>query len=297
MMATPTELAEVLAGTVLDGREIVPVSLPQITDVMLAIPCAGLDALDAWHAARALRDITGRYPTITTAYPDLVGVIRGGYHPDKARSAADILREVDNVDVRAVLDGLIELDQDPDPVDLTRCQHDAGETRRAVGHAPSAEQILAEVGPDADADAIDRWLLDWEIQHADPRASEFIRNMVRRNPLHNRADTSGQRRYVCLWPTAEPWQIAAHAAYYGADGMEAGLCATLRAWERRYGAQLVGINGVEMYITVDSTPATIDEAWRLAADHIAWGRSYQGARRHLAEGLLDSPSWYFFERP
>jgi hypothetical protein len=86
-------------------------------------------------------------------------------------------------------------------------------------------------------------------------------------------------------------------SYFAAEGIEEQWCATLHEWEREYDAEIASVSGVTAPLAVGRPPATIETAWQLAADLMAWGGNQQSSRRHLAEALLDSRLWHLFDRP
>jgi len=72
----------------------------------------------------------------------------------------------------------------------------------------------------------------------------------------------------------------------------------MRAWERQYGAEVVGISGDVVEMTVARPPATRAEAARLAVVQFAYCRDIVdqgvGTVEDLAAALLDAPIWFFW---
>jgi Domain of unknown function (DUF4253) len=246
----------------------------------LLVDVSADEMLDAWAAARAAVDLTGRWPVLCPRHSARDGSLFSRFYFDEGSNGADsspaaVLARAETIDVDARLaelrarfpDGLV--DWVDETVELAR-QH----THARYGDAPAAEEIRAAVtGTERVATAIDQYLFGWERTH---------------EPLVG-PDTGVQDWYgskdeattLVLLPAAQPWAVYAYlnalydACWYGHDL----LVAAARRWYERYGAEPVAALEVATWLTVARPPADPADAWRLALEH-----------ETLAENTLATPA-------
>jgi hypothetical protein len=110
---------------------------------------------------------------------------------------------------------------------------------------------------------------------------------------------TGQPCAVVFLPVATPWEAIARVYYFGADDLErhAALVAATRQWCWRYGAELVASWTTMLQFVATTPPASLDEAWDLAGQHLAVGASLETARSDLTVALLHADAWFLHARP
>ena len=123
------------------------------------------------------------------------------------------------------------------------------------------------------------------------------------------AGATADREAAALLASRRPWRLGLVAAGRGADAPTvvgwdgpanhtndaAHISAVLRSWEDRFGARVVGLGFDELFLSVAAPPATVDEALRVAAEHLAFcPDNVTGLLTDYAPGLVDSPAWHFW---
>ncbi|NUS16063.1 MAG: DUF4253 domain-containing protein [Streptomyces sp.] len=253
------------------------------------------EMLDAWAAARAAVDRTGRWPLLCSWHSAHDGDLFSRFYFDEGSKGADsspaaVLARADTIDVDARLA--------EEAAQWFRAADDeAGPEREATlafyGDAPPEEEIrAAAAGAPFGAD---RYLFDWE------RAREPLRE-----PYQTVQDWFGsteEAAALVLLPAAEPWAAYAYvdalhdACGYGQDL----LVAAARRWYERYGAEPVAALDVMTWLTVARPPADPDDAWRLAFEHHvlaeATCRVPGVPLRQHARLLPHMNRWVLFSRP
>jgi hypothetical protein len=75
------------------------------------------------------------------------------------------------------------------------------------------------------------------------------------------------------------------------------VAAVLRSWEARFGARLLRVGFGEMNLLVERPPRTLDEAQRVAAEHVAFCDECGGTGlttvHAVSASLVDAPIWTF----
>ena len=106
------------------------------------------------------------------------------------------------------------------------------------------------------------------------------------------------RTELLLVPAQNGWEVPAWLRYGGWNGWPPPYLhfAILLYWNEQYGADLVGMNGTSLELTVARPPQTREEAETLAG-HIqsycsAYGEHY--TLRQLAAILMESKAWSFW---
>lgn len=161
-------------------------------------------------------------------------------------------------------------------------------TLNAVGTAPGQEAIPAAIPTEA---ALDRWLLDWELENATPprdRVQDWFE-----------VGTPDQPLVIRIFPRTAPFAAIAIEHWWASD-MPFALAAMQR-WQRRYGARLIAHFGTMLHIVSSTCPTDLEEAWGLAREqHLLCDALLEPsgeARRHLALGLMHEPRWFLHSRP
>ena len=281
-------LARALQGSVLATREPARRTLPDSSQIVLIVDGSGEDVLTAWRAARAVLDVTGRYPIAVDA-----NVLEIDEEiPFVANSPWAVLERSRSVQA----DSVFARRRARWP---TEAGDVAGELRlcqQLSGAAPAADEVTAALGVAPSRPALDRWLLDWEAA----RQGDVLARPVSANYL----DWFAVERFaIAFLPTPDPWAVAAFTdffAFWGPGGEE-DLVAVLREWHGRFQAEPVANWGTMMQFVVGRPPADLHDAWELAEqqDQVAGGTIGAAgvALRYHALNLIGRPDWFLHERP
>ena len=161
-------------------------------------------------------------------------------------------------------------------------------TARVCGDAPDAADV--PLGVREDPFVLDRWLLDWELDHADP-PGDWTPGWFE--------PTEHQTMVLWAFPRDSPFAWTAVDHWWASDlPFELAL---FRRWHRDHGAALVSHFGTMLQVVVDRRPADIDEAWRIAQAQDLVSDALLApsgiALRHHALGLLATDRWFLHSRP
>jgi hypothetical protein len=265
----------------------------------LVVDVSPEEMLDAWAAARAAVDRTGRWPVVCDRHSAHDGSLFSRFYFKEGSNGADsspaaVLARAETIDVDARLAEQARAQFPDGAVDWV--EHEREVTLAAYGDAPPAQEIRAAVAGTEPADiAVDRYLFGWQ------RAHEPLRG-----PDLSVQDWFGweDAPALVLLPAAQPWAVYAYvhtlydACWYGHDL----LVAAARRWYERYGAEPVAALGEVMaWFTVARPPTDPDEAWRLAFEHYTLAQTTLTVptvplRQH-AHLLPRLNRWVLFSRP
>jgi uncharacterized protein DUF4253 len=256
------------------------------------------EMLDAWAAARAAVDATGRWPVLCDRHSARDGSLFARFYFEEGSNGADsgpaaVLARAETIDVDARLAEQARTQFPDGTVDWV--EHERGITLARYGDAPPAADIRASMShAEPDSIAADRFLFGWE------RAREPLSG-----PDLSVQEWFGQEKSpaLVLLPAAQPWSVYAYvdslydACWYGHDL----LVAAARRWYERYGAEPIAALGVMTWLTVARPPTDPDEAWRLAFEHYTLAETTLTVpgvplRQH-ARLLADLDRWVLFSRP
>ena len=126
------------------------------------------------------------------------------------------------------------------------------------------------------------------------RGREWVESLVGTRNWHQVPEAQ-----LVLLPTASPWLAPGWVSYFGAtcDNGPQALCAALRQWENRWGAELVACWGTMLQFVVSRQPAPGEQAWELAGQLKAVGGSLQVEQCILALAVSRSDAWFLHDRP
>lgn len=302
MIETKEQLAEALKGSALDGREIVTMPILDSGEEAFVLELAPSEIETAWHGARNLLDQTGRWPVVGTSWSGggdfkkrlLDEELFSRFYFEEAPGAADVSPR-----------SLIELSRTLDGADLllgvakARAEeedfeeflpYDVEVTEGAYGKAPTIEE--ASAGSDGTLAGLDRWLMEWESTHG-----------LAPNPEENRFPWfTPDHPYLLFLPTASSWETLAYVNWqatsiYGTQH----YIALGKAWEARFGAELVCNYGTMLQCLVSNPPTELSDAYDLAQEHDFVAPSTLAPAgisvRHYAHGLVNHDRWFLHERP
>jgi hypothetical protein len=260
----PGEIAAALRDTVLSG-------LPIEEDVGGAYVVTDIDIdriLPSWRAARALVDVTGRWPVMIGPEE-----IYGDPSPDEL---ADLRQAATGEDPWAVF----HRDDHDEPAYLSSVIGDD----------------LAELAETMDEAAVGRWVYDRMLD--DPALARRAVGLL--------GDYTGTGQWytppevhLALLPTTSPWLAPGWLRYHGAGDPARwrALAGALHEWQHRWGAELVAWYSTMLEFVVERPPPAGDAAWEVAGQLRAVGGSLQMDRWMLALGVARSDAWFLHDRP
>lgn len=114
------------------------------------------------------------------------------------------------------------------------------------------------------------------------------------------SEIAARRSHLALVPSARPADAVTVLGWRGTCNRHddvVGLSAVLRSWEERYGAVLVEIDFMTLWLSVAAPPRSQQECRAVAAEHFAFCPDVDGedprALRHYA-GTLAGREWWRF---
>ncbi len=270
------DIATVLHGTALEGR---PVE-EGLGGTFLIADIGPDELLDGWRAARGVMPVTGRWPVMT-----LPGDL---YHEPEPSELEELDLASQTVDPWSVFRRWT----DDEPMSEWRIQ----EYVTSFLGAELVQRVNKQLDAPVTAAVLDRWTYDTLL--SDPalaaRAHERFGWSVGTQNWYRPSEAQ-----LVLLPTPSQWLTPGWVSYFGATGDDRrqALCAALRQWERRWGAELVASWGTMLQLVVSRQPAAGGQAWELAGQLKAVGGSLQVEHWILALAVSRSDAWFLHDRP
>ncbi len=263
VIETVAALEEVVAGTNLVGREVAVV--PAVGGgVVLAVRIGPEEVLTTWRTARALVDVTGRWPVAMCGWmPEHTADTPPGWVAD------DLPLRVayDEEDVGAATDPASIIERA-----AATSAADVWARLEAEAVAEEDDEPIEDEGDD------DPSHLDWYVPSAQPVALVLLPDPVSEHAL------------------AHVHWFAAHS---GLPTHE--VIALLRDWRERHDAELVAHWGTMLQLVVGRPPATLDESRPLARaqELIARDTTFLAgvSSEHHARALVGRDRWFLHSRP
>lgn len=214
MLNSPEEVADLLQGSVLDGRLARSISIPGEQDLAIAVSCDPDGVLAAWQCLRDVLDQTERWPVVVAGWDGPIGSDEFSRFPFDHGAGGDtsvqgILARAEMIDSNDVLADLARIDdardpfEDLEPFELSR-------TMDFTGSAPTADDIRRALGPRPTRAQLDRWLLDWEEAHGSGHLEAWT--------YLDWFEPEDMDTAVILLPTPHSWQVPAYLSFFGAEG-------------------------------------------------------------------------------
>jgi hypothetical protein len=308
MIQRAEALRDTLSGSLLDGREVVAVPVLDTGAVAFAVPIASAEIEAVWRAARALVDRTGLWPVASTFWsagsvPFAQKVLEedffSRFYYEEAPNPDDVeprslCERAEKVNVAEFLSSKeSEAEEDYGLDEYMESELDEVESR--CGERPESEQIgrsTVDGKPIRTRYQFERWLHEFE------RARGF------------EADSEGARQewfsqdpsVLLFLPTRSGWESLAYLNWYGTSDCGCEYYIALgKAWERRFGAELVAHYGTMLQSLVSRPPMSIEEAFPLAREHHLAGPCTLDLPglllRDYASALVGWDRWFLHERP
>lgn len=306
MLHSRDEVAALLIGTPLEGLELAksPVSRSEHDSIDILLE-GKMDSSEAWQAARALVDQTGRWPLVLDGDPSSE---RGDSAiGDQILHAADAISERNlRHELRERWGSIYGGSAAEFPLFEKVLEYTLQATLHAVGSAPTAGDVIDAVGPGASMLEINRWLYEWERGKASLPGAEQWDSHV------SSSSFAGNPNLIHLLPVAHGWQVPSLLDWFDYEYRErpgqtdltemlaphALMAAALRSWEARFQAEVQEWSGVEMLFHVGSSPNTDEDIWDLIVEHEAVAGDWMfNSYRDYARSLVDSDRWYLFNKP
>ncbi|MCE9593213.1 MAG: DUF4253 domain-containing protein [Planctomycetes bacterium] len=308
MISKLAELAHIVSGTPLEGREALTLPVLDTDELAFAVSIDPTGVDDAWRVARGLVERTGRWPVVVSCFGADVGswadqlaeqdLFSRFFYEDHADggdvSPRALLAAADHVDVDAYIEQLASERAARDDLD-EYAGYALEETRKQCGSAPTFEDCYAarvDGRPLGSAHELERFLLDWEEAHG-----------RRGDPSNARPEWFEPEDATLLFlPTPHSWDALAYLHWYGSSPHGAHHDIALgRRWLARDGAELAMHYGTMLGAFVSRPPKSVDAAWRMAREHdlvapctlLLPGTPL----RRYALALLGCERWFLHERP
>ena len=299
MPSSPDEVADLLRGSVLDGRPVASISIPGEQEQALAVPCGAEEVLLAWRCVRRALERTQRWPVVVAGWggplgPDLFSRFPYDHGAGGETSVKAIVARAENIQSDDVFADWARVDDEWDASEYLE-SFELRHTKDFVGEAPSAEEVRLALGARPTHAELDRWLLDWEEARGSSR--------VETDSYLDWFEPTGIDVGVILLPTPHGWHALAFMSFFGAEGPGGAekLIAVLRSWNDRYGAELVAHYGTMLELQVGRPPRNVDEAWQLAREQELVAQCTTALPgiplRHHARTLVGRSAWFLHERP
>ncbi|MEW5837314.1 MAG: DUF4253 domain-containing protein [Pseudomonadota bacterium] len=227
MIDSIKELSALLRGSALSERQMAELPILQTPEKALAIQIYPGELQAAWQALRNLLDATQRWPVAVRPTPS-------------GNTWAEWLFEEDF---------------------FNRFFYEEAESTADI----SPQGVLAaSMGVDVPA-FLTR--LGREFDEADPEAADHVADSEDDDRIDYQ-QWSDDALAILLLPSPHPWDALAYLHYFGASprGSEHYI-ALGRAWQQRYGAELVAHYGTLLQSRVSRLPTTLEEAMQLAREH------------------------------
>jgi hypothetical protein len=304
MSASTRDLSRILAGSLLESRDIAEVPVLNTGEMAYAIQISSAEVESAWRIARGLLPRTQRWPVATTFW-----------------AAADGSTWTDRV-LEADFFSRFYYEEAPNPVDVSpralcaranainlpeflalkaarraegsnleeTMAYELEETKTRCGSAPNRSELkAAQVSTERD---LEHFLLDWEHSHG-----------VSIDPNDSRQQWFEQNPSALLFlPTPNGWDTLAYLHWFGTSDYGAeNYIALGQSWEKKFGAELVAHYGTMLQCLVSRPPTTVQDAWELACEHDLAGGCTLALPcirlRDYARALVGWDRWFLHERP
>jgi hypothetical protein len=303
-MAERDRVIAALAGTMLEGREVHEIALPETDDVAFEIEIELAELRSAWQLARGLVGQLERWPLAVSRSDG------SAYNRFEYQGLARVRARNERVEVQDSRPTAIRrrasaltisdvLDFDTKNYAESRARDwsiwldfHLAKTRKRVGQAPSVEDATRRVTT-GDEIGLERLLLDFENEQGPPEI-----------------DVEGYMAWwlppegcmLTLLPTRQSEEALAYVSWFGIEqtSAEHAVCA-LRSWNERFGAELVANWGTMLDFVVSRPPEDLEGAFALATEHAAIAPSTMALPgftiRDHARALLHRTEWRLHERP
>ncbi|MDX6687493.1 MAG: hypothetical protein QOF86_3621 [Baekduia sp.] len=291
-MSDRGEVIAALTGTLLEGRDVNEVVLPDPDEVTFEIEIELAELRPVWQLARGLVDRLGRWPLAVGRFGHSV-YDRFEYRGQDSGPAA-IRRRASLLTITDVLDVDTKNYAESRARDWSALlERHLTKTRQRVGEAPSVEDVARAVHA-GDEIALERLLLGYEDERRPLSEIEFDGYMAWGKPREGCKLT-----FLPTWRTEE---TLAYVSWFGSGqtSPEHALCG-LRSWNTRFGAELVASWGTMLDFVVRRPPEDLDAAFALATEHAAIAPATMGLAgltiRDHARALMHRREWQLHERP
>lgn len=305
-------LKKILSGTVLEGKEIVSLNVPDTSENVYALETSIEEMEHHWKTARSLVSKTGRWPVITTTWRQQSSNFketlleqdffsRAPYENSPNTddvSPAAILDRAKSVDVEAFVQQLI-IDSETQHATYSSLEEtlkdELEKTLHRCGSIPTPaemEEMHINGLPVVSHFQLDRWLLDWEQRNGGSGNPEDARF-----PWYEPESV-----YLMFMPTPNSWDALAYMEWFDISLKGAEKYVALgKQWQEQFGAEIFAHFGTIIECIVERPPNNVEDAWPLALQHDLVGTSTLAPAgielRQYAAGLVNHDQWFLHRRP
>ena len=265
--------------------------------VLFAVKIEEAELLEAWCAARAIVDRTGRWPAVGgDIYPAPsidVSPLECCFGRERSTGGRDWERFGEQLfgELRAAQEHAWK----PSPL-TDRLQYQLGRTQSGYGAAPRPAEILERFASDVRDVDLEHWLLEWE------EARRPTTRPLESGHLDWFFDPSCA---LMFYPTPSGPCSIAYEPFYGERDMPGlttrRLIIILEFWRRIFGAELVANWGTMLQFVVARPPTTLEQGWALAIQQaLVAPDTIIGPGvplRDHARTLIARPTWLLHCRP
>jgi Domain of unknown function (DUF4253) len=176
-------------------------------------------------------------------------------------------------------------------------------TLARFGVAPQKDTILNALLEDSGNArfAVEKYLFDWERKHLDseialaPPDLQYLYLDWYRIPEPINMDYT-----LILLPTPHSWEAPAYIHWFEAGFINKSekIIALLQSWYKRFDAELVANDGMNLLFNVHNRPRTPEEAFQLAIEQDFFsGGCFEASVRDHARALLHIDQWCLSSNP
>ncbi len=322
MINSLEDLEALLRGTELEESTKAKLDIPESSNCAFAIKVNADNALRAWSLLRSLVDETERYPLLAgepyeksadwtanltkTDYFSRQDFRYEVYHSDNENCSPEaIIERFKKINLAQELEE--QQKEEAWPSIEEALEQGIHYTSVRFGIAPSIEDILTALEPQLlELDyvpnraivQIEKCFFDWELEHLAPDIA------LTSDPDYLYLDwyeLGNTRDYpLFLLPTVNSWEALAYIHWFGTDRSEL-MIALLESWHKRFQAELVVHDGLALLFNVHQKPSTPNEAFEVAAEHMAFAGTTLNlpgiSIRDHARSLLHVDRWYLWSKP
>jgi len=313
MLDSIQELETMLTGFGYADKAVLELSVPEHDVQAFAIEIAGDESITLWSAFRQSLEQTRRWPLLHACWggpaTPWAGTVENEDIFMRFPFASEAQRERADTSPAAIVAASEHATIEPviathatmmAETMLDELDYSLEATAQRCGDAPALDDVTAQLSA-GEIDgyvALERWLLDWEIQHA--AATYALKSEY--DGHRQWFEPEGQAHSLLLLPDMDGAAAPAFAHWYGAETVGTDVViAALRGWNGRYGAELVAHYGTMLHLNVARPPSTIEAAFDLALEQQAIAPCTTAlpgvSLRDHARSLIGAETWFLHERP
>jgi hypothetical protein len=313
MLNALEDLDKLLIGTELENSNKVALEVCEGSECSFAIKVNVENALRARNILRALLDQTQRYPLLVgsgtfvseawaqnLADEDLFSRWEFTYEYSDCSKEDINLAPQAIVERAKTIDIIQEIQRIPHKESYFSLEEAIDIELRATftrfGVAPQKETILNALleSPYNTRFAVEKYIFDWELEHLDSEialAPPDLRYLYL--DWYPITEPINMDYNLILLPTPHSWESPAYIHWFeaGVTNKSETIIALLQSWSKRFNAELVAHDGMNLLFNVHHRPTTPEEAFQLAVEQDFFSRNFEASIRDHARALLYVNQW------